>query len=361
MSLAPDQQTLLPQPVAQWVDRAADHLSGLFGRGAEALVAPKVADNTGYLDARLAPRAPMNNDNLDVYVLAELGKMGMKRGKEITAQSHPELYQAWQIMSQRAGLKHVPQLILVESEVLNAASLHKQDAVAITSALMKKLDLREVCAVMGHELGHESSDHSTPRIAASALLVGGGMLAGDVVADKGGIRATLKPEALPKGRLRDMIAKIAKPTTRKLLLMEKASYILLGGLAGSVAARQVSVHPTEMDADRKGAILSGDPQGLILALEKLEMAHRDGELVHALKFLKSGYPSTKHRIAALEQIAAHSALPESAAALVERVAMVASQAVVQAPQHPKPPGVRVSGVEVAARVDTPKPMPEVVR
>jgi Zn-dependent protease with chaperone function len=121
------------------------------------------------IDPRLVPKVPMQSADIDANLMLELSKMGMKRGRLVSAQSHPELMQAWQVMSARAGLKKAPQLIIVESKIINAMTVSPEEVV-VTTALLKKLDLRETCAVLGHELGHATSDHKRPRIAAMAVF-----------------------------------------------------------------------------------------------------------------------------------------------------------------------------------------------
>lgn len=105
--------------------------------------------NSTLRDARLAPQVPMSHEQIDVGTLAQLSGIGLKRGKLVTEASHPELMAAWKGMAQRAGLGHAPQLIIAESDTLNALTISK-DEVAITTGLLKRLDLRQTVAVLGH-------------------------------------------------------------------------------------------------------------------------------------------------------------------------------------------------------------------
>ena len=300
-------------------------LEGLFGYSQYSDFSPEeVLAKTPNIDPRFIAKAPMSNENLDVHTLSELGKMGLKRGKEITAQSHPELYQAFAEMSARAGLKHVPQLILAESKTVNALTITPQE-MCVTTGLLKILTLREASAVLGHELGHGSSNHTTPRVVASGLFVGGGALMGEYYSrlpGTGGGRHVL-PGYLP----------------------ETIFNMFVGGWLGSIVANQISVRPTELDADRKGAHISGDPEGLISALQKLEGSRKAGPLTRAFAMLTSGYPSTETRINRLRAIA--QSIPEAPAAPVAEVAPVPVDAIGSSPT------ALITGAALAARVSAP--------
>jgi heat shock protein HtpX len=254
------------------------------------------------IDPRFIPRVPMSNANLDLGLLTKLSNEGYKRGKEITAETHPELYHLWTAMCARAGLNRVPQLILAESKVPNAVSITEENAVMVSTSLLKKLDLREVSAVLGHELGHESSNHTTPRIAALTLLGGAGAILGDNFANNGGFGSLIKQVESP-GPVRRVSHWLLGNGTQRLGFLAYAAYVLTGGFLGSIAANQISVRPTELDADRKGAAISGDPEGLISALAKLEDGRKNGFL-QTLRMVESGYPSTQTRIARLREISA---------------------------------------------------------
>ena len=295
--------------------------------------------NTPNIDPHFIPKVPMSNANLDVHLLGELGRMGMKRGKEITAQTHPELYQAWQTMCMRAHLGRVPQMILAESKVPNAASLSGENAIVVTTGLLKRMNLREVRAVLGHELGHESSDHKTPRGLSTVLFGGGGLLLGNMLANRGGLGAMIKDVENPS-----FLRRAAKwvfgggPGQSSVLAAE--IYMAAGALTGTVIANQVSVRPTELDADHKGAIISGDPEGLISALNKLEDRPNKKPFFRFLSQIQSGYPSTQTRIRKLREFMESN--PQVGTALPMPLPMPVPQALAS-----DAPGLQVSGAALA--------------
>lgn len=307
--------------------------------------------NTKGIDPHFIPRVPMNNGNLDVSVLAELGKLGMKRGKEVTAQTHPELYQEWQAMCGRAGINRVPQLILAESKVPNAASLHNENAVVMTTGLLKRLDLREVRAVLGHELGHESSDHTTPRMLASLVLAGGGLLAGNAFAKRGGFGALIKEVENPNILRRAGQWLFGNGKDGASVLASEV-YMAGGASVGLVAANQISVRPTELEADRKGAQISGDPEGLIAALTKLESERHGSAIGRFFRLVQSGYPATETRIEKLRVIAQTMPHPTPADALPTVTPAAVTPSPTPLDATPQPQIHSVTGSERVSSVPT---------
>ncbi len=238
------------------------------------------------IDPRLVPKVPMQSSDIDTNLLIELSKLGMKHGKLVSEQSHPELMGSWKVMSARAGFKHPPQLIIVESKTINAMTVSPEEVV-MTTGLLKKLDLREVCAVLGHELGHAASDHKRPRIAATVAFGGAGAYAGHKVWEDFGKPAYLK----------------RRPGAQHSELALSLVSMSIGSMLGGMVANQVSVKPTELQADLRGAAISGDPMGLVSALQKLESSRTRSPITNALAHLQSGYPTTHQRIENLKRVA----------------------------------------------------------
>lgn len=299
--------------------------------------------NSTLRDARLAPQVPMSHEQIDVGTLAQLSGIGLKRGKLVTEASHPELMAAWKGMAQRAGLGHAPQLIIAESDTLNALTISK-DEVAITTGLLKRLDLRQTVAVLGHELGHVGSDHVSSRVVATAALAGAGIAAGNEFGRHGGISTV-------SGKLAQRFPKATpilkwfglNPHHQSSSALGYTAYIGAGALAGSVLANHLSVRPTELDADRKGAHICADPQGLASALEVLQQLSSKKTFMGTLKHLQSGYPSIQTRIDALRQM--DSTQPP---VLAQVLAPHVSQATVA-----ERPQAQVQNVALAERVGTP--------
>jgi heat shock protein HtpX len=312
-------------PLGLQMHRALDRTLRLFGLSSNQEFSPEETLLEGPIfDPRLTARAPMSNHNLDVGVLGELSRMGMKRAKEVTDESHPELMDAWRKMATRAGLKKAPQLIIADSDTLNALTFSKQE-VAITTGLLKILDLRETAGVLAHELGHAQSDHTTPRLAATGALAGGGLMLGNHIGHSGGIISALSNRGITFKWLDWIHAKIGFvrgfSDNRAASALGYLAYMGIGASAGSVIANHFTVRPTELDADMKGAAISGDPLGLALALRKLEVHSSRGGLRSNILWALSGYPSTEARIMKLEQLAL---LPQANARLVDSLPVAAA-------------------------------------
>ncbi len=239
---------------------------------------------TPNIDPHLVPRVAMSNENIDVHLLNELGKLGLKRGKLITRESHPELIAGWNAMCARAGMVKAPQLILTENKAPNALTVSPEEVV-VTTGLLKLLNLREVNAVLGHEIGHEVSNHKTPRIIATALFGG----AGAIAAHRLGLR--LGASRWSQGSV-------------LFRAFDEFLCLAVGAFVGGVVANNIAVRPTELEADAKGARISGDPEALISALQKLQGTQSGKSFLGALAQLRSGYPSTETRIEKLREIAA---------------------------------------------------------
>jgi Zn-dependent protease with chaperone function len=299
VALVPGSEDLLLR-VNHTLGTAARWVSGIFHAHTPS---PEAALLSSPLrDARLAPKVPMSHEQIDVGTLAQLSSIGLKRGKLVTSESHPELMAAWGSMAQRAGLARAPQLIIAESDTLNALTISK-DEVAITTGLLKRLDLRQTVAVLGHELGHVRSDHVSSRVVATVGLAGAGMAAGNEFGRHGGVSTV-------SGKLAERFPKATpvlkwfglNPQGRASSALGYAAYIGAGAVAGSVLANQLTVRPTELDADRKGAHISADPQGLASALEVLQQSASKKTLLGTLTHLRSGYPSVQARIDQLRQM-----------------------------------------------------------
>lgn len=321
---------------------AWESVAGMLGFGYTDFSPEEVLQQTPNIDPHFIAKAPMSNGNLDVHTLVQLGKIGLKRGKEITAQTHPELYHAWAVMSARAGLHHVPQLILAQSNTANALTVSPQEVV-VTTGLLKLLNLREVNAVLGHELGHASSDHTTPRVVSTLAFGLPGAFAGDMLSDRF-LTRTAAGEG--KGIITGVRNYLASGKSSLLALFVKIGAIMTGAYTGKVVANYVAFRPTELDADRKGAVISGDPEGLIMAIDKLYKSHPAGTLKGALGSLLATHPSGETRIRHLRKLA-QTAPPLPDITTMDEVAPVPLSVADGAPS------ALITGAALAERVGSP--------
>jgi heat shock protein HtpX len=169
----------------------------------------------------------------------------------------PRLHQIVRVLAERAGLPAAPALYYVPSPLTNAFAVGSgADAgLAVTDGLLRRLTLREVAAVLAHEVSHVRAGDTVVMNLSDGIarLVHGlsylGMLSVFVT--------------LPLLFVGDV-----RPLVLSAVLVVLPSVVTLLQLALS--------RSREYDADLEGAALTGDPGGLAAALETLERS--DGRI-----------------------------------------------------------------------------------
>ena len=281
----------------------------------------------------------MSAEDIDVHLLSELGKIGLRHGKLITEASHPELMQSWKTMCARAGLAQVPQLILADSRIINAISVPSGEVV-VTTGLFNTLTLPEVSAVLGHELGHETSNDHKPRMLAAAICSGLGIVMGNEYAHRGGLGPFLR-KISPEGSWLHRSTHYINPEARPLSVLGSILSMAIGGYyVGSIVAKQMTVRPTELNADVKSIAISGDPQSFISALQKIDALTPKHTFRSAREHFESGYPSLEQRINNLKSLPA--IIPSPTVSEISPTAPLAAT-----------PSAQVSGIAATARVSEP--------
>lgn len=151
-------------------------------------------------------------------------------------------------LARRAGLPAVPKLYVVPSRMMNAFAVGRREeaAVAVTDALARRLTAREFTGVLAHEISH---------IAHEDLKV---MALGDIVARFTSLMSTASCPCLNLGSF-------ASGGGQPVLVLAAAPTV--GGLLQMALSRT-----REFDADLGAAMLTGDPDGLASAPNKLERA-----------------------------------------------------------------------------------------
>ena len=228
--------------------------------------------------------------------------------RPVTKADMPELYRIVENMSIAAGLPATPEVRLVDDPAPNAFAAGRDPAhtfVAVTTGLLQTMDKRELEGVISHEIAHVQ--HRDVRLMTLvAVLVGVIALISDIA---------LRTLYFGGGRRRSGGA---------------ADIVVLAiGLAGLILAPfaalliQMSIsRRREYLADAGGAEISGDAEGLALALRKLaddpreirdtsrSTAHlyiegplgKASGLRSAFSGLFSTHPPLEDRIAKLEEI-----------------------------------------------------------
>lgn len=172
--------------------------------------------------------------------------------RELSHWQAPALHQLIELIAERAELPRAPRLYYLPTRVLNAfatGSVH-DSAITVTDGLLRAMTLRELAGVLAHEIAHVRGHDLwvmnladvVGRLTALLSMVGQALL------------IVLLPLSIFRGYelpLLPILALILAPTISLLL--------------------QLALSRTrEYHADVVAAELTGDPEGLALALDKLE-------------------------------------------------------------------------------------------
>jgi heat shock protein HtpX len=163
----------------------------------------------------------------------------------------PGLYKVVRELSRRAGLPEVPKLYYLPNSMLNALTVDGQDspAIAVTDGLIRQLDGREMTGVLAHEISHlHQKDLHLLRFAGAIARI---------------------------TRLFAFLGQVLLFLNIPLVLMGQApiswiTILILLAAPGLSGLFQMSLSRTrEYDADLGAVWLTGDPEGLARALEKM--------------------------------------------------------------------------------------------
>ena len=236
------------------------------------------------------------------YWFSDKMVLKMYNAQQVDETSAPQFYRMVAELAQKAGLP-MPKVYLIQEDAPNAFATGRNPAnaaVAATTGILRVLSERELRGVMAHELAHVKhrdiliSTISATMAGAISMLANFAMFFGGRGSD---------------GRPANPIASIA--------------VMLLAPLAASLIQMAIS-RAREFEADRGGAEISGDPQALASALQKIqryaqgipmEAAERHPETAQmmimnplsggGLRGLFSTHPATEERVARLMEMAQH--------------------------------------------------------
>jgi heat shock protein HtpX len=226
----------------------------------------------------------------------------MYGAREVDAQSAPEFYGLVQQLAQRAGLP-MPKVYVIDNDQPNAFATGRNPenaAVAATTGLLQSLSRDEIAGVMAHELGHVKN-RDTLIMTITATLAGAiGMLANFAM--------------FFGGRSSD-------GNRSGLGVIGSIAVMILAPVAAMLVQMAIS-RSREYEADKAGAEISGNPQALASALQRIsgtvervpnQQAEGNPATAHmfiinplhggAMDSLFSTHPSTENRVAALMQLA----------------------------------------------------------
>jgi heat shock protein HtpX len=184
--------------------------------------------------------------NFFAYWFSDKMVLSMYGAREVDAASAPEFYAVVRELAQRAGVP-MPKVYVIDEAQPNAFATGRNPehaAVAATTGILQLLTARELRGVMAHELAHvKHRDILTSTIAATMA---------------GAISALAHFGFLFGGRGDD------RPNPVVALIV-----MILAPIAAMLIQFAIS-RAREFGADSGGAEISGDPQALASALEKIE-------------------------------------------------------------------------------------------
>jgi len=231
--------------------------------------------------------------NFFSYWFSDKLVLKMYNAQEVDETSAPQFYRMVRELAQRAQLP-MPRVYLINEDAPNAFATGRNPehaAVAATTGILRALSERELRGVMAHELAHVRHRD---------------ILISTVSATMAGAISMLANFAMFFGG-RDSEGRSHNPIVGLLVM-------LLAPLAASLIQMAIS-RAREFEADRGGAEISGDPQALASALQKIhryaqgmpmEAAERHPETAQmmimnplsagGLRGLFSTHPSTEERV-----------------------------------------------------------------
>lgn len=222
----------------------------------------------------------------------------MYKAQPVTEQDSPELYHVVADLAQRAAIP-MPRVYIIPNDTPNAFATGRNPsnaAVAVTSGLLALLTRRELTGVLGHEFSH---------------VLNRDILIGSIAATIAGAISFVGTMA----RWGAIFGGSSENRGGNLI------FTILVSIVVSFAAMMIQMaisRTREFGADRGGAELTGDPEALASALEKL---HRGAQSVPmdanpatahmfiinplrggGLQKLFSTHPSTEERVARLHEM-----------------------------------------------------------
>ncbi|MDE2608073.1 MAG: zinc metalloprotease HtpX [Burkholderiales bacterium] len=185
--------------------------------------------------------------NFFSYWFSDKMVLRMYNAQEVDQTNAPQFYGVVQELAQRAGLP-MPRVYLIDEDAPNAFATGRNPehaAVAATTGILRVLSERELRGVMAHELTHVRHRD---------------ILISTISATMAGAISALANFAMFFGG-RDENGRPANP-------IASIAVAILAPLAAMMIQMAIS-RAREYEADRGGAEISGDPQALALALDKI--------------------------------------------------------------------------------------------
>jgi heat shock protein HtpX len=249
--------------------------------------------------------------------------LALYRAQPLPRPVAPELNWIVDRLTERAGLPHRPALYYVPSSTPNSFTVGRgaDAALATTDGLLRRLTRREIAAVLAHEVGHLRAGDTTVMILTDAI-----------------VRLTQGLGLLALACFPVVVLLAFRGDARPLVIC--AALVVLPLV---VTLLQLALsRAREFEADLVAAALTGDPEGLALALEVLE--ETTGRLWERILLTRSRvpdplllrtHPATEERTRRLRALEPRDRWP-----VVGRAAPPIGYPHVPGPPRLRPPGIR---------------------
>jgi len=226
--------------------------------------------------------------------------MSLYRGRPLRPEEAPRLYGILRELSRQAGLDWMPMLYYVPTRLMNAFTTGGRDdaAIALSDGLLRRMDLRELAGVLAHEVSH---------VANGDIKV---MAFADLVSRITGVLSFAGQFLLLVSLPVWLFVDLDVPWIPILVLLAAPTLSAMVQLALS--------RNREYEADRSAVELSGDPEGLAAALQKLEYYQSSsweqlflpGRRVPDPSLLRT-HPPTEERVRRLLELREREPLPRA--------------------------------------------------
>jgi len=238
--------------------------------------------------------------NFFSYWYSDTLVLKMTNAQQVDENSAPQFYSLIKELSEKAGLP-MPKVFLIHEDAPNAFATGRNPehaSVAATTGILQILTNRELRGVMAHELAHVK--HRDILISTIAATMAGAVSA---IANFAMFFGGRDSDGRPVNPIASILVAILAPIAASLIQM-------------SISRAR------EYEADRGGAEISGDPEALAMALEKIhqyargipfravenhpetaQMMIMNPLSASGLTHLFSTHPPTEDRVARLMQMA----------------------------------------------------------
>ena len=175
--------------------------------------------------------------------------MQMFNAKPIEPYDWPEAYNTVNALRQRAGLDDMPQLYCLPGDNMMAFSTgsQKEPVIAVSIGALRHLSSRELHGIVGHELAHVASGDMTLLMLSEVMTR---------------LTRTFATLGLLLAIWLALASEVRVPVSTLIVLALAPTAVSLLKLALS--------RNREFDADDYAADLTGDPAGLVSALQKID-------------------------------------------------------------------------------------------